>query len=64
MHMNQHWASDVLMGAFIGVVAGQKVVRYNHSTNPQNKVNRFFLGSDAGISTRDERVIFRITRTF
>jgi membrane-associated phospholipid phosphatase len=64
MYLNQHWASDVLMGAFIGVLAGQKVVRYNHSTNPQNKVNRFFLGSGAGVSTRDEQVIFRITRTF
>ena len=64
MYMNQHWASDVLMGAFIGVVAGQKVVRYNHTTNPLNKVNRFFLGGDAGVATRGERVLFHITRTF
>jgi membrane-associated phospholipid phosphatase len=64
MYMNQHWASDVLMGAFIGVVAGQKVVRYNHTTNPGNKVNRFFLGSDAGVATRGERVLFQITRSF
>ncbi|MDQ3951271.1 MAG: phosphatase PAP2 family protein, partial [Gemmatimonadota bacterium] len=64
MYMNQHWASDVLMGAFIGVVAGQKVVRYNHATNPRNKVNRFFLGTDAGVATRGERVLFRITRSF
>jgi membrane-associated phospholipid phosphatase len=64
MYMNQHWASDVLMGAFIGVVAGQKIVRYNHTINPGNKVNRFFLGADADVATRDERVLFRITRTF
>jgi membrane-associated phospholipid phosphatase len=64
MYMNQHWASDVLMGAFIGVVAGQKVVRYNHTTKPLNKVNRFFLGSDAGVATRNERLLFQITRTF
>jgi membrane-associated phospholipid phosphatase len=64
MYMNQHWASDVVMGAFIGVVAGQKVVRYNHTTNPRNKVNRFFLGSDAGVAMRGERTIFQITRTF
>ena len=64
MYMNQHWASDVLMGAFIGVVAGQKVVRYNHTTNPRNKVNRFFLGNDAGLSAQEERILFRITRTF
>jgi membrane-associated phospholipid phosphatase len=64
MYMNQHWASDVIMGAFIGVVAGQKVVRYNHTTNPLNKVNRFFLGSGAGVATRDEHILFQITRTF
>ncbi len=64
MYMNQHWASDVLMGAFIGVVAGQKIVRYNHSVAPRNRVNRFFLGNDAGVATRDDRIIFRITRTF
>jgi membrane-associated phospholipid phosphatase len=64
MHMNQHWASDVLMGAFVGVVAGQKIVRYNHTSHPQNRVNRFFLGSKAGVESRSERVLFRITRTF
>jgi membrane-associated phospholipid phosphatase len=64
MYMNQHWASDVLMGAFIGVVAGQKIVRYNHTTHPRNKVNRFFLGSDAGMSTHEDRILFRITRSF
>jgi membrane-associated phospholipid phosphatase len=64
MYMNQHWASDVLMGAFIGIVAGQKVVRYNHTTHPRNKVNRFFLGSDADVSAQQERILFRITRTF
>lgn len=64
MYMNQHWASDVLMGAFIGVVAGQKVVRYNHTTHPTNRVNRFFLGSEAGADAQDQRIIFRVTRTF
>jgi hypothetical protein len=52
------------MGAFVGVVAGKKIVRYNHTTNPQNKVNRFFLGSDAGVSSRGERLVFQITRRF
>ena len=64
MYMNEHWASDVLMGAFIGVLAGQKIVRYNHTTNPRNKVNRFFLGSDADVGAQDQRILFRITRTF
>jgi membrane-associated phospholipid phosphatase len=64
MYMNQHWASDVLLGAFIGVVAGQKVLRYNHSINPRNPVNRFFLGNDAGVAAREDRMVFRITRKF
>jgi membrane-associated phospholipid phosphatase len=64
MYMNQHWATDVVMGAFIGVVAGQKIVRYNHTTNPRNKVNRFFLGSDADVAARGEQVRFQITRRF
>jgi hypothetical protein len=54
----------VLMGAFIGVVAGQKIVRYNHTTNPRNRVNRFFLGDDAGVAARDERLLFQISRRF
>jgi membrane-associated phospholipid phosphatase len=64
MYKNQHWATDVLMGAFIGVVSGQKIVRYNHSTNPRNKVNRFFLGNVAGVAPHDGRVTIQINRTF
>ena len=45
MYTGQHWASDILSGAFMGVIAGAKVVRYNHVVNPNNKVNRFFLGA-------------------
>lgn len=43
MYLGQHWASDVVMGAAIGVIAGQRVTTYNHR-NPNNRVNRFFLG--------------------
>jgi membrane-associated phospholipid phosphatase len=64
MYMNQHWASDVLMGAFIGVVTGQKIVRYNHTTDPTNKVNRFFLGSDAGVAVHGQEVLVQVTRRF
>jgi len=46
MFTGQHWASDVLAGAFLGTLAGAKVVRYNHDVNPSNRVNRFFLGRD------------------
>jgi len=47
MYTGQHWASDVLAGAFLGTLAGMKVMRYNHAVKPDNAVNRFFLGADA-----------------
>ena len=42
MYNNQHWASDVLIGAGIGTFAGLKVVRY-HDSHPSNSVDRIFL---------------------
>jgi hypothetical protein len=45
LYTGQHWASDIVSGAFVGVLAGAKVVRYNHDVKPDNKVNRFFLGA-------------------
>ena len=44
LYNGQHWASDVLSGAVVGVLAGAKVVRYNHEISPHNRLNRFFLG--------------------
>jgi membrane-associated phospholipid phosphatase len=44
MYTGQHWASDILSGAFLGTLAGAKVMRYNHDVRPRNRVNRFFLG--------------------
>ena len=44
LYNGQHWASDILSGAFVGVLAGAKVERYNHDINPHNRLNRFFLG--------------------
>lgn len=46
LYQGQHWASDILAGAFMGVLAGAKVVRYNHEIAPANRVNRFFLGGE------------------
>jgi membrane-associated phospholipid phosphatase len=43
MYLGQHWMSDVVMGAAVGIIAGQRVVAYNHR-NPNNRVNRLFLG--------------------
>jgi membrane-associated phospholipid phosphatase len=47
MYTGQHWASDILAGAFMGTLAGAKIVRYNHDVKPENRVNRWFLGSEA-----------------
>jgi membrane-associated phospholipid phosphatase len=42
MYNNQHWASDVLIGAGIGTFAGLKVVRFNDA-HPGNRADRLFL---------------------
>lgn len=63
MHLNQHWASDVLMGAFFGTMAGRKVVRYNHEVNPGNKVDRFFLGA-GGVDSQNRTVLFEMRHSF
>src|SRR5262249_54438987 len=44
MYLNQHWASDVLSGAFIGTLLGNRVVHYAHSHKP-SKLDRALLGS-------------------
>lgn len=43
MYNNRHWASDVMMGAAIGIFAGNKVVRYHHRVNPDNRFDRWLL---------------------
>ena len=45
LYDNKHWASDVIMGAGIGIFAGNKVVRYAHRTAPGNWIDRIFLRS-------------------
>jgi membrane-associated phospholipid phosphatase len=50
MYNNQHWASDVLIGAGIGTFAGLKVVRF-HDSHPDNRIDRIFLA--ASLSPND-----------
>ena len=45
MYNNRHWASDVMMGAAIGTFAGNKVVRYHHRIAPNNKFDKWLLGT-------------------
>ena len=42
IQLDQHWASDVLAGAFMGVFAGYKVVKYSHD-HPDNAFDRVLL---------------------
>ena len=49
IYHNRHWASDIMMGAAIGTMAGNKVVRY-HSTHQDNVLDRWLL---SGSATRD-----------
>jgi membrane-associated phospholipid phosphatase len=46
MYQNQHWASDVVLGAGIGTFAGLKTVRYAH-IHPHNLLDRILLGATA-----------------
>jgi membrane-associated phospholipid phosphatase len=46
IYHNRHWASDILMGAAIGTVAGVKVVRYHHA-HPGNALDRWLLSGSA-----------------
>ena len=42
MYLDEHWASDIAMGIFLGVFAGQKAVNYSHD-HPDNYVDRKLL---------------------
>lgn len=56
MYNNRHWASDVLVGAAIGTLAGRKVVRWHHA-NPDNQVDRIFLGGSVSRSPTGDAVV-------
>jgi membrane-associated phospholipid phosphatase len=44
IQLDQHWASDVVSGAFMGVLAGYKVVSYSHA-HPNNWFDRVLGGA-------------------
>jgi hypothetical protein len=44
MYLNQHWASDVVAGAFVGTLIGSRVVSYAH-THKRTKLDRVLLGT-------------------
>lgn len=44
LYLDQHWASDVAPGAFVGTLLGSRVVRYAHS-HDRNWMNRMLMGA-------------------
>ena len=55
MYLDEHWASDIAMGVFLGVFSGQKAVNYSHD-HPDNYFDRKFLRPQAHASvTYDAR---------
>jgi len=42
VYLDEHWTSDIALGVFLGVFAGQKAVLYSHD-HPNNRVDRAFL---------------------
>jgi membrane-associated phospholipid phosphatase len=44
MYHDQHWASDIVMGAAIGTFSGLKTVRFNH-THTGNRIDRWLLAA-------------------
>ena len=59
---DKHWASDIVMGAALGVVAGNRTVRYTHS-RPGNRVDRWLLGHTA-LGTGAEGPVVAVGWTF
>ena len=42
MYLDEHWTSDIVMGMFLGVLSGQRVVGYSHE-HPGNPIDHRFL---------------------
>ena len=46
VYLDQHWASDVVAGAFVGALVGSRVVSYAHS-HRRTRLDRVLLGVSA-----------------
>lgn len=51
MYHNQHWASDIVLGAAVGIFSGTKLVRYMHAHD--TLADRVLLGSPLVRRSRD-----------
>jgi membrane-associated phospholipid phosphatase len=48
MYLNQHWASDIVSGAFVGTLLGSRVVHYAH-THRRTRLDRALLGATSAV---------------
>ena len=46
IYLDQHWASDIVAGGFLGALIGSRVVSYAHS-HKRNRFDRALLGVNA-----------------
>lgn len=60
IYLNQHWASDVIAGAFVGTLLGAKVVHYAH-THRRTKLDRFLMGTNVSVDSRGAYVGVSLT---
>jgi membrane-associated phospholipid phosphatase len=56
IQLDQHWASDIFAGAFMGIFAGYKVTRYSHD-HPRNWFDRKLLKVSVGRSENGPLVV-------
>jgi membrane-associated phospholipid phosphatase len=56
IYHNRHWATDVVMGAAIGTMAGIKVVRYHHA-HPENVIDKWLLSGSASRDATGKLVV-------
>ena len=62
VQLDQHWATDIAAGAFMGAFAGYKVVSYSHA-HPDNRFDQFFLRASVVPDSRG-RMMLVINPTF
>jgi membrane-associated phospholipid phosphatase len=60
LYLDQHWASDILLGSVVGAFLGTRVVRYAHSHH--TKVDRVLLGAHPGVDGPVATVVVSLAR--